>query len=109
MSAAETLRAAHDAGICLCVDGVDLVLEATTRPPASVLDLLIRHKAEVIKLLQTGEDCWSDEDWRALYEERAGIAEFDGGLPRPEAEALALECCLVEWLNRNFERSPPGR
>ena len=42
-----------------------------------------------------------------FYDERAGIAEFDGGLPRPEAEARALECCLVEWLNRHPERSDP--
>ena len=31
-----------------------------------------------------------------------------GGLVRQEAEALAFECCVVEWLNRTFERSPPG-
>ena len=28
-------------------------------------------------------------DWLAHYEERAAIREFDGGLPRPEAERLA--------------------
>ena len=109
MSAANTLRAARDAGIDLRVDGVDLVLEATAPPPAAVLDLLIRHKADLIILLQPREDGWSDEDWRALYDERAGIAEFDGGLPRSEAEAMAFECCVVEWLSRSFERSPPGR
>lgn len=108
MSAAAALRAAHDAGIGLHVDGVDLVLEASAPPPAAVLDLLSRHKADLIALLRSGDDGWSVEDWRALYDERAGIAEFDGGLVRPEAEALAFECCVVEWLNRTFERSPPG-
>jgi len=34
---------------------------------------------------------WSDEDWQALYDERAGIMEFDGGLSRDEAEARAAE------------------
>lgn len=29
-------------------------------------------------------------DWHEAYEERAGIMEFDAGLPRPEAEARAL-------------------
>lgn len=109
MSAAEAWRVARDAGIDLHVDGVDLVLEASASPPAAVLDLLTRHKADLIVLLRTGDDGWSAEDWRALFEERAGIAEFDGGLPRPEAEARASECCVVEWLDRNFERSPPGR
>lgn len=31
-----------------------------------------------------------DETQRGLYEERAGILEFDAGLDRPLAEALAL-------------------
>lgn len=108
MSAAEALRAAHDAGIGLHVDGVDLVLEASAPPPAAVLDLLTRHKADLIVLLRPDDDDWSGEDWRALYYERAGIVEFDGGLPRTLAEARAFECCVVEWLNRNFECSPSG-
>lgn len=108
MSAAAALRAAHNAGIGLHVDGVDLVLEATAPPPAAVLDMLIRHKADLIVLLRPGDDGCLVEDWRALYDERAGIAEFDSGLPRKEAEALAFESCVVEWLTCNFERSPPG-
>jgi hypothetical protein len=32
---------------------------------------------------------WSAEDWQARLDERAGIAEFDGGLPHAQAEALA--------------------
>ena len=43
-----------------------------------------------------------------FLEERAGIAEFDGGLPRDQAEAHAFACCVVEWLNRNPERAPAG-
>jgi hypothetical protein len=31
-----------------------------------------------------------DEDLRELWEERAAIMEFDGGLPREHAECLAL-------------------
>ena len=33
----------------------------------------------------------SRDDWQADFDERAGIREFDGGLPRPEAERLARE------------------
>ncbi|MBU4000655.1 hypothetical protein KKG29_05820 [Patescibacteria group bacterium] len=32
------------------------------------------------------------EEWREAYEERAGIMEFDGKLPRPKAEKTAEEC-----------------
>lgn len=30
-------------------------------------------------------------DWRVEWEERAAIMEYDGGLPREQAEALALD------------------
>ena len=84
-------------------------MEASVQPPAAVIDLLSRHKAEVVVLLRPAEDGWSAEDWQVFFEERAGIVEFDGGLPRAEAEAQAFACCVVEWLNRNPERSPAGR
>jgi hypothetical protein len=63
----------------------------------------------VLALLRTGSDGWSGEDWRAFYDERAAIAEFDGGLPRHQAEARAFTCCVAEWLNCNPVRSPFGR
>jgi hypothetical protein len=109
MSAAQALKAARAAGVRLGIDGKNLMLEADAAPPPSVIDLLTCHRADVIALLQTERDGWSGEDWRAFFDERAGIAEFDGGLPREQAEALAYACCVPEWLNRNFARSPPGR
>jgi hypothetical protein len=109
MSAAKALKAARAAGVNLGIDGDDLVLEAAAPPPPAVIDLLSRHKAEVVALLRPAEDGWSAEDWKVFFGERAGVAEFDGGLPRAEAETLALECCVVEWVNRNPETSPPGR
>jgi hypothetical protein len=109
MSAVEALKAARAAGVELALDGDDLVLKAASAPPAAVLDALSRHKAEIMVRLRPAEDGWSAEDWQVFFEKRAGIVEFDGGLPRPEAEARAFACCVVEWLNRNPERSPAGR
>jgi hypothetical protein len=74
-----------------------------------MLDAVSRHKLEIVLLLRPGRDGWSAEDWLAYFDERAGIAEFDGGLPRPSAEARAFECCVIEWLNRNPVRSLPGQ
>ena len=82
MSAAEALKAARAAGVQLGLDGDDLTLEAAVEPPVAVIDLLSRNKAGVVALLRTSIDGWSAEDWQAFFDERAGIAEFDGGLPR---------------------------
>lgn len=34
---------------------------------------------------------WDEADWRAAFEERAAILEYDGGHTRAEAERLARE------------------
>jgi hypothetical protein len=104
MSAAEALKKARAAGIRLGIDGDDLALEASAPPPAEVLDLLARHKADIVTLLRPGNDGWSGEDWREFFEERAGIAEFDGGLPRDQAEARAFSFCMGELL-RSLHRA----
>jgi hypothetical protein len=85
------------------------VLKTSAPPPPPVVELLRRHKAEIMALLRPAEDGWSADDWQGFYDERAGIAELDGGLPRAEAEARAFACCVAEWQNRNFVRSSPGR
>jgi hypothetical protein len=109
MSAIEALKTARAAGVQLGVDGDDLVLEAPTPPPSPVIDLLSRHKAEVVALLRPAEGGWSVADWHVFFDERAGIVEFDGGPPRAEVEAQAFACCVVEWLNRNPAQSSSGR
>jgi hypothetical protein len=109
MSAVEALKAARAAGVELALDGNDLTLKAASAPSAAVLDALSRHKAEIMVLLRPAEDGWSAEDWQVSFAERAGIVEFDGGLPRGDAQAQAFECCIVEWLNRNPTPSVAGR
>jgi hypothetical protein len=109
MTAARALKAARDAGVHLELDGDDLVLRAAATPPAVVLDALSRQKADVVALLRPGPDGWSAEDWHVFLDERAGIAEFDGGLTRAEAETQAFAGCVVEWRNRNPACSLPGR
>ncbi len=99
MSAVEALRLAEKNGVHLGVAGADLILDADREPAPRVLDAIRRHKAEIVALLGSAENGWVAEDWRAFFEERAGIAEFDGGLSRADAEKRAFECCVAEWLN----------
>ncbi|MEA3072194.1 MAG: hypothetical protein QOD29_3640 [Alphaproteobacteria bacterium] len=109
MSATEAIRAARTAGVRLTADGEDLLLDAASPPPPAVIEKLSRHKAEVLKLLRPVGSGWSAADWHAFFDERAGIAEFDDGLSRSEAEDHAFACSVSEWLNRNPVTSPPGR
>jgi hypothetical protein len=109
MSAAQALQVARSAGIKVRIEGDDLLLEAAGPPPAAVLDLLSHNKKGILAILRPGRDGWSAEDWHVFFDERASIAEFDGRVPRSDAEARAFACCIVEWLNRNPVRSPPGR
>jgi hypothetical protein len=108
MSAFKALDAARAAGIDVRLDGKDLALSATCEPPFDVLDMLRRHKLSIVALLDLTQP-WDPAEWLAYFDERAGIAEFDGGLPRAEAEARAFYCCVSEWLLRNPIASSPDR
>ena len=109
MSAAEVLTEARSIGIHVQVDGHDLLLEAPAPSPSAVLEALSRHKSEIVELLRPRADGWSPEDWRLYFEERAAVAEFNGGLTHADAEAQAFESCIIQWLNRNPDSSAPGR
>src|SRR5262249_24400920 len=109
MSALQALSAARSAGVRIRLDGDQLDLSAEQQPPENLLELLHRYKPELLRLLRPSLEGWSAEDWQAFFDERAAICEFDGGLPRPEAEARAFACCVAEWLNRKATQSSPGR
>jgi hypothetical protein len=108
LTAIETLRVARVCRVQVTVDGADLKLRAPSPPPPDVLARPKRDKAEIIRLLCPARRIWSARDWLAFFEERAAVAEFDGGLTRSDAEAQAFEACVVEYINRNLMTSPPG-
>ena len=108
MSALPTIRAARAAGLTFHVEGDHLIIEAPSAPSPDLLDAVSRHKAEILKFLRHDTASWTEEDWRTHFHERAGIAEYDGGLGRRQAEELAFEQCVAEWLMRHSVRSDPG-
>jgi len=107
MSAAEALKQARAAGIRLGIDGDDLVLEASAPPPAEVLDLVARYKADILALLRFGSDGWSGEDWQGFFDERVRIAE-SLGLQSDRAHAEAHRGCVNRWIIRNPTHSRSG-
>jgi hypothetical protein len=108
MSAIETLQAARRIGVKLDLDGNDLILEASEEPPADVLEAVKEQKPAIIALLRRQRHDWSSEDWLAFFHERAGNAGA-AGLSPEQADAVAFQHCIEEWLKRNPSRSLPGR
>ena len=99
--AQDVLSRARNQGLQIEAKGTRLRLRAAQPPPAELLTELAKHKPAIISLLRPVDDCWSGDDYRALFDERAAIAEFDGHLTRAEAENTALESCIVGWLDRH--------
>jgi hypothetical protein len=56
-----------------------------------MLEVIRRNKADILTLLVADYRVWTAEDWQVFYDERAGIAEFDAGLPKAHAEHMAYE------------------
>jgi hypothetical protein len=96
MNAAKALESARDFGVVVDVSGDDLLLAAAIEPPASVLDALARYKLEIIGILTPTDIGPTADDWLASFDERAGIAEFDGGQPRELAELQAIGSCFLD-------------
>lgn len=111
MNAEIALTAASKIGLRIDLDGEDLVLNADAPPPSDILDLIVRFKPQIVAKLRRRDHAraWAETDWQGFFDERAGVLEFDAGLPRTEAEARAYADCLVEWLNRHPIASGPGR
>ena len=65
-------------------DGGYLDISPADNLPPDLVQQLKQSKAEILTELQR-----ETEDLQEAFEERAAIMEFDGGLPRHEAEALA--------------------
>ena len=108
MTAAHALQSARAVGIRVRIDGDDLELHAPAQPPQEVLELLSLHKADILKLLRPNNDGWSPEDWQVFFDERAAILEFDGRVPRAEAEAARVRLLLDRMDQPQSHAVPTG-
>jgi hypothetical protein len=108
LSALDALTLARAAGISVRLDGDDLLLEASAPPEEAIIELITSHKLEIVAWLRPDQDGRTAEAWKTLFDERVRIAESDGGLPRSEAEALAVEICVIGWLLSRDDARPTG-
>src|SRR5262249_29026539 len=92
MNALDLLLKLEARGVCLKPHGERLIVDA----PVGALtpldrDLLRQLKADLLVILQA--NVTPDElpsDWHFAWDDRAAIMEYDAGLPRERAEAVAL-------------------
>jgi hypothetical protein len=106
-------------GATIKPEGDRLILRAgTTAIPADLISRIRQAKSDLLMALASCTDqphrwpanvgYWDADDWRARFDECAGIAEHCGRVSRTEAETTAFETCVFEWLNRNPAPSLPG-
>jgi hypothetical protein len=109
MSPAEIIEQATKDGVLLALSpSGSMSLKGVQSAVDRWLPAIRQSKAAIVLLLRPDTDGWSAEDWQVFFDERAAIAEFDGGLMRIRAEAGAFACCVAEWLNRNPMYSQAG-
>lgn len=78
------------AGIAMLLDGDSLKLIGERDAIDRFIPELKAHKSEIVAALKAEQIANRIEDFTELYEERAAIAEYDGGLSREQAEELAI-------------------
>lgn len=106
MTVETLLESIQAAGGTIEPRGDRLRVNAPSPLPDDLLSELRVHKAELMALLRgklpphVGD--WPEE-WLEAFIERAAIVEFDGGLPRTEAERRAEEL-IRETHRRTQER-----
>ena len=100
---------ADGVGVCLSPAG-RITLSGPQVVIARWTPALRECKAELLAILQAVTTApWDAADWHAYFAERAAVAEFDGAIPRTQAEQQAHKCCIAEWLCRNPGISAPGQ
>lgn len=101
MNAQAILRELRRLGVTIEAQGTQLILDG---PIEALTDEAINQlraaKSQLLQLLDPIAGCsrWNPEEWQAYFDERAAIQEFDGGHSPKEAERLALEDTITQWL-----------
>lgn len=104
MDGIELIQKAFDAGLAVWVIGNKLRVRGQKRLEPLAMQMLSR-KVELITILDGHDYCAlraaallshikdseRQADLRELFEHRAGVCEYDGGLSRVEAERIAFD------------------
>ena len=76
MNATQIVKEATAIGIDIAIDGDDLLLKSAVQPPRAVVDLISRHKADILLLLWLGDSGFADA-FAALEHKRPDYVELE--------------------------------
>jgi hypothetical protein len=95
MDSLTLLEQARSAGLTVIVRNDKLVVRGP-RQFSALAEQLLSHKTEVLNALALESFRPADlpAQWHFLWDERAAIMEYDGGMHRERAEFLALKDIL---------------
>ncbi len=104
MNAHDLLHELRWRDISVEVDGPNLVLEGPTDElNDALLERLRAAKSDLLTTLSAEASTlgWDRDDWRAYFEERSAIREYDGGISSIAAQLLAYGDTVQHWLRLN--------
>jgi hypothetical protein len=85
------------AGISFLINDKKLIVKGSEKAITEHLSLLREHKESIrLHLIEPKKD-----DLIYFFEERAAIYEFEANNSREEAEAIAYQDCINEWIFKN--------
>jgi|GEM_PF-4680134 len=90
MSAQPILNELLSCGFTLFIDGELLKVSPASSLTDELRQKIRAHKAELLEVLHDTQKDTYIEDYTELFQERAAIAEYDGGLLRDQAEEMAI-------------------
>jgi hypothetical protein len=98
------LAEAAVAGLTIQAEGERLVVRGPRDAEQDLVQALLRRKAALLPLRT-----FAGPEEREYFEERAAIAEYDGGLSRPQAELQAWQEVRALWRKDHAPSDDAGR
>jgi len=95
------LQKARSAGLSVCAEGNLLRIKGPRHANEIAIELLA-HKQAVIEALREELPA----QWHEIWDERSAIMEYEGDLPREQAEAQALKQVLAMMQVEQSKHSP---
>lgn len=113
MNGLTLMEALAEVGVSVWLEGGRLKYRGPVGAIDDLRDQVASERVSLVQLLQVGGlpcdvRAWTPSE-RELFEERAGVMEFDGGMPQAEAELFAEARVRFHAVHRYVPPDSSGR